>query len=283
MNNDGNNYVLEDIGGGIFSFRHVQTGEILHGSVGPCKEARELYVGSSGLMKNKAPEFTVFDIGMGCGAQLLALLDFLVSEHATCETLKVFSFDLEKNGLQALLAASGYFPSALVHKEFLERAITSDEVTWKTINNRTLEWTFVGGDFRETVHFPLNKNKNLLADAIFYDFFSPASHPWLWTYDLFGKLFVYSHPKTRFVTYSSATSVKAALAAAGWFIGQTIPSGKKAKSILAAGSMTELEEPLPRQFLSTFENSHKPFCPAESDESKQIIRDKMRKHPQFRV
>jgi tRNA U34 5-methylaminomethyl-2-thiouridine-forming methyltransferase MnmC len=282
MNHDGNEYVLEDIGGGVFSFRHLQTGEILHGSVGPAKEARELYVGSSGLIQNKAHECVVFDIGTGCGAQLLALLDFLSSPHAACQTLRVFSFDLEKKGLRALIAAAGHFPQATTHLEFLNRAVASDEVNWTIADSKLLKWSFIGGDFRETVLLPLNNDENLKADAVFYDFFSPASHPWLWTHELFKKLFLYSHPKTRLVTYSSATCVKAALAAAGWYVGHTIASGKKAKSIIAAGSLDELEDPLPCRFLSTFENSHKPFCAAETDESKRLIGEQLRLHPQFR-
>ncbi|NBX17917.1 MAG: hypothetical protein EBR09_11180 [Proteobacteria bacterium] len=282
MSNDGNKYVLEDIGGGLYSFRHIQTGEILHGTVGPEKEARDLYMGSSGLMQNNAPSRTVFDIGTGCGAQLLALLDFINEPNNTCENLRIFSFDLEKLGLQALAGAAGHFPSALIHQEFLERAIATDNVIMKTPSGKTVEWNFVAGDFRETVLIPLTKEDGLKADAVFYDFFSPASHPWLWTFDLFKKLFEYSHPKTRLVTYSSATSVKAALAAAGWFVGNTIASGKKAKSIIAAGSLGELDDPLPAKFLSTFENSHKPFCPSETEESKQNIRERLRCHPQFR-
>ncbi len=281
MKAEGNTYFLEELGEGIYSFRHVQTGEILHGSVGPVKEARDLYMGSSGLLKNASETLVVFDVGMGCGAQLLALLDFLNSDDAACSKLRIFSFDLEKNGLSALLAAADYFPNVQSHKPFIEQALQFDKISSTTTNGKTLEWTFVAGDFRETLGLPLSEDEGLRADAIFYDFFSPASHPWLWTYRLFEKLHTYSHSKTRLVTYSSATCVKAALAAAGWYVGHTIASGKKAKSILAAGSLSELEEPIPQKFLSTFEKSHKPFCDAEDDDSKLMISYKLKTHPQF--
>lgn len=281
MTYDGNQYEIEELDGGIITFRHVQTRELLHGSVGAAREARDLYIGSSALLFNPKPTLIAFDVGMGCGAQLLALLDFLASTDAQCTTLRVFSFDLEKDGLRAVLAAGSRFPDAHRHRDHIEQFIQNDHATVHFEGGKTLEWQFIRGDFRHTVLAPLAAEKDLKVDAIFYDFFSPASHPWLWTFDLFEKLHRYCAPATRLVTYSSATCVKAALAASGWFVGQTISSGKKAKSIVAAGALEELSEPLPAQFLSTFEKSHKPFCDTETEENKKIIVEKMRTHPQF--
>ena len=97
----GNRYTLEVLDNGVVSFRHAQTGEILHGSVGPEKEATELYIDASGLGKCGKPEVVVFDVGTGCGAQLMALLDFLkISQSA--QEIHVYSFDLEKEGLRAV-------------------------------------------------------------------------------------------------------------------------------------------------------------------------------------
>lgn len=281
MKDAGNHYKLETLDNGVIAFRHVQTREILHGSVGAAKEARELYLASSGLLMNPAQTLVVFDLGLGCGAQLIASLDFINSPEALCQNLKIFSFDLEKNGLTALIEAAEHFPNIQPHLSFLNQAQTNDHVEMTTANGKTLEWTFVGGDFRDTVLQPQLKNPHLRADAIFYDFFSPASHPWLWTLELHEKLYRYSHEKTRLVTYSSATCVKAVLAAAGWFVGHTSPSGKKAKSIVAAGSFAELSDPVPAKFLKTFEASHKPFCDAESEQGKADIIAKIRSHPQF--
>ena len=277
----GNDYQLEILDNGVVSFRHQQTGEILHGSVGPEKEAEQLYIQASGLVHWPHSVATVFDIGMGCGAQLLALLDFLSSD-SPCNQLDIFSFDLEKNGLKAALEAQAHFASVRRHCNFLARACQENHFTWTMSNGKSLRWTFVEGDFLQTILAPKIANPELKADFIFYDFFSPASHPWLWTHDLFSKLFQYAVPQTRLVTYSSATCVKAALAAAGWYVGTTIPSGKKAHSILAAGSLARLENPLNSSFLGPFERSHKPFCEAESESSKRAIREQLAEHPQFK-
>ncbi|MEN9810955.1 MAG: hypothetical protein RLZZ488_2522 [Pseudomonadota bacterium] len=281
MSGDGNAYVLEVLDSGVASFRHLQTGELLHGSVGPEKEARDLYMAHSGLQESGKESLVVFDVGMGCGAQLLALLDFFHSPDSNFKKLQIFSFDLEKEGLHALLSASQYFDGARRYKSFIEQACSEDKVLAPSVRGKSLEWNFIGGDFRSTISGFSKNNTYPKADAIFFDFFSPASHPWLWTFDLFTIIRSCSHNQTRLITHSSATCVKAALAAAGWFVGHTIASGKKAKSIMAAGSMDELSDPLPAGFLATFERSGKPFCNAETEDSKKAITAALRAHPQF--
>jgi tRNA U34 5-methylaminomethyl-2-thiouridine-forming methyltransferase MnmC len=276
----GNKYAIEKLDNGVVSFRHIQSGEILHGSVGPEKEARELYIEASGLSRSNKSTVTVFEVGTGCAAQLLALLDFMSEKH-NIQHLNVFSFDLEKDGIAAVLSASDTFPAAHRHRDFLENALQYSHFVWNFENGNRLNWSFVEGDFRETLS-NLNIENNETADFIFYDFFSPANHPWLWTYELFTTLKKYSNEDTCFVTYSSATCVKAALLAAGWFVGTTIASGKKAKSIFAANSLSNVKTPLPGKFISTFKASHKPFCGAETQESKKTISEKLEEHPQFK-
>lgn len=276
----GNHYALEVLDNGVVSFRHLQTGEILHGSVGPEKEAKELYIGASGLQHWTASKAVIFDIGTGCAAQLLALLDHL-QESPHLRELEVFSFDLEKHGLRAALDARSTFAAVERHHQFLQAALESDRLKWPMSNEKTFNWHFIGGDFRTTLEDLRSNQSGLSADFIFYDFFSPASHPWLWTYSLFKSLYACCNEQTRLVTYSSATCVKAALAAAGWFVGTTIASGKKASSIIAASRLELLAHPLPEKFLSTFLASHKPYCDAETDESKSAIHLRMSLHPQF--
>lgn len=276
----GNHYTLEILDNGVVSFRHTQTGEILHGSVGPEREAKELYIKASGLTSWNSCTAVVFDVGMGCAAQLLALLDFLESS-TSIETLVVYSFDLEKHGLRAALEAREQFPSVERHHLFLEEAIKKDGFAWTTTLGKRLKWNFVAGDFRQSLDLLLTNSPTVKADFIFYDFFSPASHPWLWTYELFKLLRKASNDNTRLVTYSSATCVKAALGAAGWFVGTTIASGKKASSIIAGSRIELLANPLPAKFLLTFQSSHKPFCDSESEATRQEIREKISSHPQF--
>lgn len=279
----GNKYTIEQLDNGVVSFRHIQSGEILHGNVGPEKEARTLYLEASGLIQSERKTLTVFDIGTGCAAQLLALLDFMMDSH-TVERLRIFSFDLEKEGISAIRAACDVFPAARRHSEFLEKALQTNQLHWEmhnTTHNSQIEWNFIEGDFRKTISTLKHEFPDSTPDFIFYDFFSPANHPWLWTYNVFSNLKKHTYADTRLVTYSSATCVKAALLAAGWFVGTTIASGKKARSIFAAGSLNHVESPLTDRFISTFQTSHKPYCDAETDESKKIIAEKVASHPQF--
>jgi queuine tRNA-ribosyltransferase len=278
----GNDYTVETLDNGVVSFRHRATGEILHGSVGPEREARELYLEASGIIEWPQSKVTVFDVGTGCGAQLLALLDFL-SRSQHCRSVDVYSFDLEKEGLRAALTARGQFAYVERHTAFLEKALQEDFFAWEAGPEKQLRWHFLRGDFRTTIRELHQSNPELRADFIFYDFFSPASHPWLWTFELFCDVFKFSEAHSRLVTYSSATCVKAALAAAGWFVGQTISSGKKSRSILAAGSLSAVGEPLTSRFLSTFSLSHKPYCDAETEASKSEIVERLKSHAQFKT
>ncbi|MCA2959736.1 MAG: hypothetical protein IOD12_05750 [Silvanigrellales bacterium] len=274
---EGNAYVRDVTVHGVPTFRHVATGEVLHGQVGPWKEAWQLYLEPSDLLHRKG-EATVYDLGLGCGAQLLACLDAF-KRNPDLSNCEVVSFDLEKAGLVALLADATSHPHALAHKDDLERFVQADDASVVEVHKgaRVFRWRFLRGDFRET----MLRDDLPLADFFFFDFFSPSSHPWLWRPSVFRRLRELSTPQARLITYASATCARTAIVSGGFYIGYGIPSGRKVKSTVGACRLEDLDEPFPPKWRDTFLASHKPFLPDASDEEKAEVTESLLSHPQF--
>jgi queuine tRNA-ribosyltransferase len=277
MSESGNLYELVETVEGVPTFRHLQTGENLHGQAGPWQEAWNLYVGPSALA-SRAGEVVIYDIGMGCAAQVLASLNAFEGNSAMsrCE---VISFDLESRGIAALLGSIDRFPYARPYAGILGNLLATGEARLER-DGRLFLWRFVPGDFRATVG-RVRSGELPAADLIYYDFFSPSRHPHLWTYGLFSTLYEQSGDAAMLFTYSSATAVRAALAAAGFFLGYGVASGKKAKTTIAAKRIADLNDPLPEKWAKTFFASHIPFVAVETPEVMSLIRLKMAHHPQF--
>ncbi|APJ04014.1 MnmC family methyltransferase [Silvanigrella aquatica] len=277
VNKQGNQYVLAETASGIPTFKHIETNEILHGQVGPYEEAYNLYVKSSSI-ENFAQNIVIYDLGMGCGAQIIAMYNAFL-KNKKIPKLTIVSFDLEKQGLIALLKNIQLFPYAFEFEILLKKCIEQNHISHFLDDGREFEWIFIEGDFVKTIK--IFEGKFPFADIVCYDFFSPASHPHLWTYEVFLNLKNHMNPKSKLITYSSATCVRAAMLAAGFFVGFGPLSGKKAKSTIAASSLNLLEEPLPLSWQTTFYRSGAKFCSVESEVSQQTILEALNSHPQW--
>jgi queuine tRNA-ribosyltransferase len=116
-----------------------------------------------------------------------------------------------------------------------------------------------------------------LADLVFWDPYSPRVNPELWTVAAFRAARARCGPAADLYTYSTATSVRAALLLAGFFVGAGDPSGPKQETTAAATLVSLLSRPLDRRWLDRLARSSSPFPPdAPSDALAQI-----RAHPQF--
>lgn len=273
----GNFYKLTHTASGIATFLHNLTGETLHGQVGPYEEAWSLYVASSGLLSHVGPA-VVFDLGMGCATQVIACLD-AVAENRNLSTLRIVSFDLEKKGLDALKSHLGHFPFARPHEEFLNEMCEKNEILIELPSGQKIHWQFVGGDYCQTIQ--AEPGKYGFADYLFYDFFSAANLPELWTIDVLENTFKHTSPSAVLITYSSATCTRAVMAAAGFYVGLGIVSGKKMQSTVAARKLDMLAQPLPKKWQNTFYNSHKAFNSGETEAGKIRITEGIKNHPQF--
>lgn len=274
---EGNVYEPVTTARGVSTFRHVATGELLHGQAGPWQEAWALYVEPARITE-RSGHLTVFDVGMGCAAQVFATLEAFAAAPAL-KSLRIVSFDLENHGLASLLKHQALFayvqPWLCAVQSVLKcgsaRGVTADEREW--------EWVFVPGDFRQTV-FAAAQGQDR-ADLVYFDFFSPASHPHLWSFSVVEPLARLMSERASLATYSCSTAVRAVFAATGLFLGYGVSSGKKARTTVAARRLADLEAPLPREWLQTFLRSHQPFLPSEEVANRSLIRNRLLAHPQF--
>ncbi|WGL60159.1 MnmC family methyltransferase [Pigmentibacter sp. JX0631] len=272
----GNKYELTKTIHGEFTFKHLETSEILHGQVGPKLEAEQLYVEQSGINQTSLSHYVVYDLGMGCGAQLFAMYEAFLG-NKNIKKLTIVSFDLEKEGLQILKENIEYFSHLKKNLALLNLLLNTDHLHYSVSTIKEFEWIFLKGDFSNLSDDDYNFFPN--ADVMCYDFFSPAKHPHLWIYSNFKKLYRKANVDSKLITYSSATSVRAALLAAGFFVGYGPVSGKKAKSTVAAKKLDNLIEPLPIGWKNTFTASSAKFSKLETEEN--LIIQNINSHPQW--
>lgn len=276
INDHGNVYQLTYTDTGIPTFEHIQTGQLLHSHIGPYEEAWKLYVKNSGVL-NRQGECTVYDLGLGCGSQVIAMRDaFLQNQQLT--KFKIVSFDLETLGLASLVDNIDLFAFAKPHLEFLKKAAKGTHFFEELGPQRSFEWEFVEGDFVETV----KQQQSSKANVVCYDFFSVSAHPHLWTYSVIKRLWELCAEDCVIVTYSSATSVRASLLAAGFFVGFSPDLNENFRMTIASKQPDKITVPLNERWLQTFNRSSLPFLDLEPDESRKIIAEAVRNHTQFK-
>jgi tRNA U34 5-methylaminomethyl-2-thiouridine-forming methyltransferase MnmC len=276
-NDAGNDYAIGETSNGIPTFFHLSTGETLHGQVGPWQEAQHLYIPLSRL-EHRSGRVVVHDLGLGCATLALAALDAFLRNQKLVE-MEILSFDLENKGVEMLLQNIEKFSFASPFRLFLEEFFSKGETEITTPDGRKARWRFCKGDFVETSGIELSEKHK--ANVVFLDFFSPKSAPSLWAYRVVKNIFSNSATNAIVITSSGATSTRAVLAAAGFFVGLAPASGKRSHSTVAAKQLADLNSPLPQKWLQTFRLSHVPFCDAEDDCSKKIIKQNLEVHPQF--
>ena len=95
------------------------------------------------------------------------------------------------------------------------------------------------------------------ADAIFYDPYSPAVNPEMWTVSAFEAVRSALDPQRpcSLATYSRSTMTRAALFAAGFYVGAGEPTGFKEETTVAANAMELIERPLGREWLERVQRS----------------------------
>jgi hypothetical protein len=94
--------------------------------------------------------------------------------------------------------------------------------------------------------------------AIFYDAFSPAKNPAMWTLPVFQNLYRALDPQRpcALTTYSRSTLLRATLLLAGFFVGVGHATGMKEETTIAANTLDLIREPLDDRWLARARRSH---------------------------
>jgi queuine tRNA-ribosyltransferase len=252
-----------------FTLRDDANEQLMHSNIGAEAEAQVLYGKPGAQWIQNLPAATAWDVGFGTGSNGIALLkEWRDSPEHNCENLNLISFELYRETLEATLSHFSAFPHLAAFREQLEELYETGK-TSGMFEKKKFTWEIRFGDFRKT---------HLIApppNLVFYDFYSPKTHPELWDSEIFQSIMNLSaQMPLRLFTYTSATWVRAHLSAAGFFIGKGESTDMKQETTEAANSCDRLTQPLPPEWAMKLDRSH-------SEKITDFVRERARLHPQW--
>ncbi len=248
-------YQLVTLANGQRTLFSASYGEKMHPGLGPQAEADLLYVSQLHIpdrLAKASGEFVIWDIGLGAAANATAVLR--ATTHIPGR-LRLVSFDNTAEPLAFALknsAALGYLSG---YENQLGELLSVKKTTF-TNGSLHVDWQFYLGDFPEWLgqgsrDFPP-------PHAIFYDAFSPAKNPAMWTLPVFQNLYPALDPQRRcaLTTYSRSTLLRATLLLSGFFVGVGHATGMKEETTIAANTLDLITEPLDHRWLARARRSH---------------------------
>ena len=277
-------YSLVPLANGTQAVYSSSYDEKMHPGLGPQAEADLLYVRQLRIperLREGAGEFVIWDVGLGAAANAAAALR---AGRDVPRVLRVVSFDDTDEPLRFALqnaAALGY-PAG--YEPQIEELLRSRRVQFPN-GRQPVDWEFHLGDFPALI---ANAAVRLPApDAIFFDAFSPAKNPAMWTLSVFRALFGRLDPRRpcSLTTYSRSTMLRATLLLAGFYVGTGLATGRKEETTVAANALELLEQPLERRWLERASRSGSAEPLTEAGYRQAPLSpgnlEKLHAHPQF--
>ena len=193
-------YQIVQLANGARTLSSASYGEKMHPGLGPQAEAELLYVRQLQIrerLKKHSGEFVIWDVGLGAAANAIAALQ---ATKDISGRLRLVSFDHTSEPLEFALknsAALGYLAGFENQIAELLRARRAEFENGRLKVN----WEFHLGDFPAWLErrsptrrvgeiMPIRAGSETGAPhAIFYDAFSPAKNPAMWTLPVFENLF----------------------------------------------------------------------------------------------
>ena len=248
-------YRIVRLANGVTSLRSELDEETFHPVAGPQTESANLYVQQLRLPERLAahPEsFVVWDVGLGAAANSIA---FLRAAEQIPGFVQLLSFDATLAPLRFALEHSdelGYFGG--FHAEV--NALAEQGHARFQARQLQVHWELILGDFPTLIAAPESRLLHS-PDAILFDPFSPAKNPSMWTEALFANLFTLVKPGRPCIlaSYTRSTLVRVALLLAGFYVGAGQATGEKEETTVAANTLTLIDQPLDRRWLSRVRRS----------------------------
>ncbi len=277
----GSAFELVELKGGRMSIRSLIHGETMHIGTDPRTESLALHVGQQRLAERVSAwrsdsPFVIWDIGLGPAGNAITAIEVL---REAGKQVEIHSFEIDTAVLEFALGHAGAL-GYLVGWEDCIRELLAKGVVSPVPG---ITWHLHRGDF-STLPF-----KTPSPASIFFDPYSPARNPEMWSQDVFRKLWDVAGapdaPDCMMTNYTRSTSVRVTMALAGWFVGVGVPTGDKEETTVAANRICLLENPLDSQWLSRVRAStnssplrgrHYVRGPIEPGDYKELMA-----HPQF--
>lgn len=224
----------------------------MHSRIGPELESLFVYAGPAEIEKlllRPSSHIVLYDIGMGTGANTLAVLKRIQEHRESRGQLTVISFEEKPEGLATALENLTHFPNLKPWAPLLEILLTKNQASFR-VNDVEIDWQLFRGDFYASLGGVPEP------DVLFFDFYSPKVVPDLWSLEHFIQIRkkMGKHP-ARLFTYSASTPVRLHLLAAGFFVGKSAPTEIKNETTIASNEIRLIKNPLTIQWLSKLETS----------------------------
>ena len=279
-------YQLVQLANGAQTLFSASYGEKMHPGLGPAAEAELLYVRQLKIcerLRAAGDEFVIWDIGLGGAANALTLL------RATREIsgqLRLISFDNTAEPLAFALENTATLGYVGGYEEPLSSLLRENRADFQNGKLR-VRWEFHLGDFPALLKSQISNLKFQRPHAIFFDAFSPAKNPAMWTLPVFENLFGALDPARpcALTTYSRSTLIRATLLLAGFFVGVGHATGMKEETTIAANTLDLIAEPLGARWLERAQRSDSAEPLREPVYSRAPLSPTtaqiLRRHPQF--
>jgi queuine tRNA-ribosyltransferase len=272
---------------GFGQIRDRNSGEVMHPVNDPAQEARLLYVDQSRVIERlqaaHAPPLVVWDVGLGAGANAMAAIHAVEAEWgnsrastpADARRLVLVSFE---NDLDALNLALRH-PKWFQHLRHAAPRQLLAQSRWSS-RKAAIDWLLLRGDFA------VSKYDGPPPDIVFFDPFSFKTDRALWTLGAFRELAALCTDKeVELFTYSSSTSVRAAMLAAGFYVAKGLGTGARTETTIAlsprAAALPHDRELLGAEWLGKWRRSDAQI-PFGASPSEECWREAVTGHPQFR-
>lgn len=278
------NYELVRLANGAVTVRSIEDAETFHPVIGPVAEAEELYVKQTRLVERAKSvratgDFVIWDIGLGSAGNVLTALRALSHFQSN---VRILSFDHTLAPLEFAAQHAedlGYLKGFEWDVKYL--------LDHRHVERHGLQWDVHVGDF-PTLLSSTAAETWPKPHALFFDAYSPARNPAMWTLPLFTRLFKLLDPNRPCVmpTYSRSTMLRVTLLLAGFHVGAGAAIADKEETTIAANDLSLIDLPLTREWLKRAERStcaeplltgiytRAPLSPASLD--------RLKAHPQFR-
>ncbi|MCX5746591.1 MAG: MnmC family methyltransferase [Proteobacteria bacterium] len=201
---------------GFASIRHASSGEIMHATNDPDREAEALYVEQSALRRAGRP-LVVWDVGLGAAHNAMAMIRSATSATAP---VTLISFERDLDPFLLALAHQKEFPH-LRHEAPHRFAVA------RRFASPTVDWSLVLGDFRD------NFAAAPTPDVVMFDPFSSETNPELWSLALFTAMRARFERSVELFTYTRSTAIRSSLLGAGFTVARGAAAGMKPETTIA--------------------------------------------------
>lgn len=215
----------------------------MHIGSDPRQEALTLHIEQPRLVERaRAAEgrFVIWDIGLGPAGNALAALERLRGEVGL-PPVELHSFEIDTTLLAFALEHAAELPTLQGWESTLHRLLELGEVE----PFEGVFWKLHRGDFSRKIPEGISS-----PHAIFFDPYSPAKNPEMWSLETFRALRERTTTPCLLTNYTRSTAIRVTLALAGWSIGRGVPTGEKSETTIAATDLALLDDPLGPDWLA---------------------------------